>query len=169
MSQPRFVSPLSEETRQQLNGLHRTGRSHRVRQRAHAVRLSAKGYTLDQIADVLDVDRDAVSRTLDRWEEGGLAAWRKEVVRAARPKWTPPWRRRCSPPPKNSPPACAARWQKGGVASGLLRHVKEGVAPGALALAAHASAHGQAAHPAPGARGAQSSLQAARPRAGGPL
>ena len=84
MSQPRFVSALSEEARQQLDGLRRTGRSHRVRQRAHAVRLSAKGYTLDQIADVLDVDRDAVSRTLDRWEEGGVDAL-EEGSRSGRP------------------------------------------------------------------------------------
>ena len=52
MNHARFVSALSEEARQQLDGLHRTGRSHRVRQRAPAVCLSAKGYTLDQIADV---------------------------------------------------------------------------------------------------------------------
>ena len=84
MSQPRFVLPLSEEARRQLEGLHRTGRSHRVRQRAHAVLLSAKGYTLDQIADVLDVDRDAVSRTLDRWEGGGMAAL-EEGSRPGRP------------------------------------------------------------------------------------
>ena len=84
MSQPRFVSPLSAEARQQLDGLHRAGRSHRVRQRAHAVRLSSKGDTLDQIADVLDVDRDAVSRTLDRWEEGGGAAL-EEGRRPGRP------------------------------------------------------------------------------------
>ena len=84
MSQPRFVLPLSEEARQQLDGLRRTGRSYRVRQRAHAVLLSAKGYTLDQIADVLDVDRDAVSRPLDRWEEGGVAAL-EEGPRPGRP------------------------------------------------------------------------------------
>lgn len=84
MSQPRFVSALSEEARQQLDGLHRTGRSHRVRQRAHAVRLSAKGYTFDQIADVLDVDRDAVARTLDRWETGAVAAL-EEGGRPGRP------------------------------------------------------------------------------------
>ena len=84
MSHQRFVSALSEEERGQLDGLHRTGRSHRVRQRAHAVRLSAKGYTLDQIADVLEVDRDAVARTLDRWEAGGLAAL-EEGARAGRP------------------------------------------------------------------------------------
>ena len=86
MSQPRFVAPLGAEVCGQLDGLRRRGRRHRVRQRAHAVRLSAKGYPLDQIADVLAVDRDAVSRTLDRWKRGAWPPWRKEVVRAAPPK-----------------------------------------------------------------------------------
>ena len=84
MNHARFVAALSEEVQRQLEGLWRGGRSHRVRQRAHAVRLSAKGYPLDQIADVLEVDRDAVSRTLDRWEQGGAVAL-EEGARPGRP------------------------------------------------------------------------------------
>lgn len=84
MNHQRFASPLSGEQAPALALLHRAGRSHRVRQRAHAVLLSAKGYTLDQIADVLAVDRDAVSRTLDRWEAGGVAAL-EEGPRLGRP------------------------------------------------------------------------------------
>ena len=86
MNHPRFVRALSEEEQRQLEGLWRAGRSHRVRQRAHAVRLSAKGYTLDQIADVLGVDRDAVSRTLDRWEAGGVVALEEGRRPGRRPK-----------------------------------------------------------------------------------
>ena len=84
MNHQRFVDALSGEARRQLEGLWRIGRSHRVRERAHAVLLSAKGYTLDQIADVLEMDRDAVSRTLDRWETGGVAAL-EEGARPGRP------------------------------------------------------------------------------------
>ena len=84
MNRQRFVARLSEEEQRQLDKLHRTGRSHRVRQRAHAVLLNARGYTLDQAADVLRIDRDAVSRTLDRWEQGGLAAL-EEGARPGRP------------------------------------------------------------------------------------
>ena len=46
--------------------------------------LSARGCTLDQVADVLRMDRDAVSRTLDRWEQGGVAAL-QEGHRSGRP------------------------------------------------------------------------------------
>ena len=84
MNHQRFVDALSEEARRQLEGLWRTGHSHRVRERAHAVLLSARAYTLDQIADVLAVDRDAVSRTLDRWEQGGVGAL-EEGPRPGRP------------------------------------------------------------------------------------
>ena len=86
MNHPRFVRALSEEEQRQLEGLWRTGRSHRVRQRAHAVRLSAKNYPLDQIAEVLEVDRDAVSRTLERWERGGVAALEEGHRPGRRPK-----------------------------------------------------------------------------------
>ena len=55
-----------------------------MRERAHAVLLSARRYTLDQVAAVLAVDRDAVSRTLDRWERGGVAAL-EEGHRPGRP------------------------------------------------------------------------------------
>lgn len=84
MNHQRFVGALSEEEQRQLEGLWRTGHSHRVRERAHAVLLSARGDTLDQVADVLEVDRDAVSRTLDRWEKGGVVAL-EEGVRPGRP------------------------------------------------------------------------------------
>lgn len=74
MNHQRFVAALSEKERLGLARLHRRGRSHRVRQRAHTVLLSAKGYTLDEIADALEIDRDAASRTLGRWQRGGLKA-----------------------------------------------------------------------------------------------
>ena len=39
--------------------------------RAHAVLLSARGYSLDQIADIYQQDRDRVSLWLDWWDEHG--------------------------------------------------------------------------------------------------
>ena len=74
MGRRRPAPILNLEHQQGLEQLHRGGCSHRVRQRAHAVLLSAQGYSLDQAADVLRVDRDAVSRWLARWERGGLNA-----------------------------------------------------------------------------------------------
>ena len=43
--------------------------SHRARQRAHALLLSARRYSINQIADIFSVDRETVSSWLLRWEE----------------------------------------------------------------------------------------------------
>ncbi len=43
-----------------------------VRERAHAVLLSLKGYSLSQIADVFDVQYQTVSRWIDDWEFLGI-------------------------------------------------------------------------------------------------
>ena len=42
---------------------------HRKRMRAHAVLLSERHYSIDQIADIYQVDRDSVSLWIDWWEE----------------------------------------------------------------------------------------------------
>ena len=69
----KFVPALSEAEVAALERLYRDGSaSHRARQRAHAVLLSSRGYTLDQLADLLLADRDTVSGWLDAWQARGL-------------------------------------------------------------------------------------------------
>lgn len=43
--------------------------NHRVRMRAHAVLLSDRRYSIDQIADIFEVDRDTVRAWLARWDD----------------------------------------------------------------------------------------------------
>ncbi len=50
----KLVSDLTDADKEILTRLHADGPSHRQGQRAKAILLSAKGYTLEQIADVLD-------------------------------------------------------------------------------------------------------------------
>jgi transposase len=69
----KHVPPLAEADQEALGALHREGKSHRQRQRAQAVLLSARGFTLDQLADILSADRDTVSARLDAWQGKGLA------------------------------------------------------------------------------------------------
>ena len=69
----KLVSALTDTDKEALTRLYADGPTHRQRQRAKAVLLSAKGYTLEQIADVLDASRTAVSGWLDRWHKRGLA------------------------------------------------------------------------------------------------
>ncbi len=67
----KFVKPLSETQQQRLKEIQKNDPAHRTRMRAHAVLLSARGYTLDQIADIYQQDRDRVSLWLDWWQESG--------------------------------------------------------------------------------------------------
>lgn len=68
----KFVCALTDRDKEALTHLHSAGPTHRQRQRAQAVLLSAKGYTLTQIADVLNISRVAVSGCLDQWQAHGL-------------------------------------------------------------------------------------------------
>ena len=68
----KFVSALAEADRSALKHLYRHGATTRQRQRAHAVLLSAEGYPLEQLAAILQADRDTVSGWLNLWQAGGL-------------------------------------------------------------------------------------------------
>ena len=80
----KFVAPLSDEQREELERARRTAGSHRERTRTHAVLLSAQGYRIGELAAILGAERDAVSRWLARWERGGTAAL-ADRPRAGRP------------------------------------------------------------------------------------
>jgi len=69
----KHIAFLSESDREALEQTHLNGKTSRQRQRAHAVLLSASGYRLDQLADIVSVDRDTVSGWLNLWQDKGLA------------------------------------------------------------------------------------------------
>jgi len=56
-----------------------------VRQRAHAILLSAKGYCIDQLVDIFFVDRDTITRWLDRWQEDHFDGL-EDAPRSGRPR-----------------------------------------------------------------------------------
>jgi transposase len=64
------IGPLSAEQRRALNGLRRRAVG-RVSQRAHMVLLSARGYTVPQIAQIFEVGEDTVRTWLHRYQERG--------------------------------------------------------------------------------------------------
>ena len=65
----KFVNALTEAQQQRLQEIQKNDPAHRTRMRAHAVLLSARGYALDQIADIYQQDRDRVGQWLDWWED----------------------------------------------------------------------------------------------------
>jgi transposase len=64
------IGPLSDEQRQTLERIRRRAIG-RVSQRAHMVLLSARGYTVPQIAAIFAVGEDVVRKWLHRYERGG--------------------------------------------------------------------------------------------------
>ena len=64
------IGPLSDEHRQALERVRRRAVG-RVSQRAHMVLLSARGYTVEQIAEIFGVGEDVVRKWLHRYEREG--------------------------------------------------------------------------------------------------
>src|SRR5215813_4282206 len=65
----KFVKPLTSKQRDQLNEIMKSQAPQRKRMRAHAILLSERRYSIDQIADIYEVARDRFSLWLDWWEE----------------------------------------------------------------------------------------------------
>ncbi len=68
----KFVSALSDAQRASLEHVYQHGSAHRLRQRAQAVLLSAKGFTLEQLALMCEVHPETVSSWLNNWQDHGL-------------------------------------------------------------------------------------------------
>ena len=64
------IGPLSDEQRQALEQVRRRAVG-RVSQRAHMVLLSARGYTVERIAEIFGVGEDVVRKWLHRYEQRG--------------------------------------------------------------------------------------------------
>jgi|TARA_R110002012_G_C11545232_1_gene601856 transposase len=67
----RFIS-LTPEQQLILNDAYQHGVKRALRRRAHAILLSHKGHSINQIHDILGVKRDTVSTWLSQWEKDGM-------------------------------------------------------------------------------------------------
>ena len=68
----KYVQPLNDVEEVTLLELMSHHTSARARIRAHAILLSSRRFTLNEIARIYQVDRDTVSHWLNRWEAQGL-------------------------------------------------------------------------------------------------
>jgi transposase len=80
----KFVQTLSKEVQQELHKIYQQHACFRNRQRAHAILLSQRGYTLNQIQDILQADRDSISVWIDRFNAEGIAGL-DDLPRSGRP------------------------------------------------------------------------------------
>ena len=81
----KFVNPLSAKEENELAQLMAEYPTRREWIRAHSIKLSAKGYSIDQIADIHEVDRDTVAIWLNVWEESGCEGL-KDNPKSGRPR-----------------------------------------------------------------------------------
>jgi transposase len=65
----KFVQELTDEQKSGLQAMMKSAAPQRKRMRAHAVLLSNRRYSIDQIAAIYEVDRDRVSQWLEWWRE----------------------------------------------------------------------------------------------------
>jgi len=91
---PRFVRSLSEGQQQEIEELFRHGPDARTRRRAQAIRLSAKGFRVPQIAEILGCNPQSVHNWLSAFEEGGCQALFDKPRPGCPPKATPDYRAR---------------------------------------------------------------------------
>jgi transposase len=71
MKPQRFIRKLTKTEHQEVENLFRKGPNNRVRKRTHAIRLSAMGYTVTQIAEILGCNRQSVHNWFDMFEQNG--------------------------------------------------------------------------------------------------
>lgn len=80
----KYISTLTAETQSKLEQLVKQGRTHRVRQRAHAIQLSARQYSIEALADIFSVHRNTVSEWIDAWEQDEFNSL-EDAPRSGRP------------------------------------------------------------------------------------
>lgn len=81
----KFVTELKEEEKEELKRVMKEDGSSRVRIRAHSVLLSNRGYSIDEIADIYEADRDRVTAWLDNWLESGYEGL-QDLPKSGRPR-----------------------------------------------------------------------------------
>lgn len=81
----KFAQPIPEEVRVTMTEMYMNHPTFRCRQRAQAIFLSVRGFTIEALWSILDVRRDAISGWIDRWEEEGLLGL-YDRPRAGRPR-----------------------------------------------------------------------------------
>ena len=71
MRPQRFIRTLTKTERQEVEKLFHRGPNNRTRKRAQAIRLSAMGYTITQIVEILGCNRQSIHNWFDTFETQG--------------------------------------------------------------------------------------------------
>lgn len=82
----KFVSEITDEQKNRLQAIMKSNAPQRTRMRAHAVLLSSRRFSIDQIAAIYEVDRDRVSLWLEWWKEFGFDGLSDDARQGRPPK-----------------------------------------------------------------------------------
>lgn len=85
MLKERYIEKLTKSELLSLKNAMKDNSNSNTRFRAHAIILSSKGYSINTLSDIFDVDRDTISIWMNSWEDGGINALFDEH-RSGRPK-----------------------------------------------------------------------------------
>ena len=114
-----FVSPLSESDRLALYELQGKDYTARIGKRAQAILLSAQGYPVDQISQILHSHRITVSNWIYQWEDRKIDGLLEREGRGRKRSLTPPeeeqviqWLEASPQPTKNLLPKIEETFQK---------------------------------------------------------
>jgi transposase len=83
----RYVRELTAQERAVLTELYKTSPAVEVGHRSHAILLSAEGWRVTRIAELLRVDQSTIHRWLDRFEAAGLTGLATEWSAGRPPAW----------------------------------------------------------------------------------
>lgn len=84
----KFVRNLSAEEIIRLEQLWHSSDNFRLRNRSQAILLSFQKVSIDEIAKICQVGRDAVSRWLQKWETSGEEGLKDEPKSGRRPRFS---------------------------------------------------------------------------------
>ena len=84
----RFIQGLTPETLSLLARIHKQSQYPHVRQRAHCMMLSFRGYQIQQLQDIFQVSRLTISNWLNAWESRRLCGLYDKKGRGRKPKLT---------------------------------------------------------------------------------
>jgi len=79
MNKFRYISPLTETQRDELEALRKGQSKAKVNSRAHAILLSSEGFTIEELVEIFKVERDTISRWLNNWEQCSLEGLHDKV------------------------------------------------------------------------------------------
>lgn len=84
MSSKRFIY-LSASEIKYLESQKKRSSVERERDRAHALLLSSRGYSMDSITSIFNISRDTVTSWFNRWEDLGVKGGLSDAPKSGRP------------------------------------------------------------------------------------